>query len=84
MKILPLKRSLQSFIGKHQLEKKWRKQSDLFETNWRHPSLHTELLEPKELRIFSFRVDRKYRAIFVFNDNNAVEIIDINNHYSRA
>jgi len=39
------------------------------------------MLEPKELRIYSFRVDLQYRAVFVFADKETVEIIDINNHY---
>lgn len=43
--------------------------------------MHTEILEPKELRIYSFRIDDRYRAIFVFVDSKTVEIIDINNHY---
>ena len=29
----------------------------------------------------SFRIDRKYRAIFIFRDKNTIEIIDVNNHY---
>jgi len=34
----------------------------------------------KYLRIYSFRIDKKYRAIFIYT-NNEVEIITITNHY---
>lgn len=60
---------------------KFEKQKCLFEKSPFHPSLATELLEPKKMRVWSFRVDRKYRAIFIFRDTDAVEIIDVNNHY---
>ncbi|HAP66741.1 MAG TPA: hypothetical protein DCQ99_02770 [Nitrospinae bacterium] len=53
----------------------------LFENNPFHPSLRTELLEPRNMRIWSFRIDRKYRAIFIFREKDTVEIIDINDHY---
>jgi len=44
----------------------------LFEKDYRHSSLNTELLEPKHLRIHSFRIDIQYRAIFIINkDGNA-------------
>ncbi|MDI6791446.1 MAG: hypothetical protein QME81_01070 [bacterium] len=81
MTILPLDPELEKYLRKHRLAKKWHKQKQLFEQNWRHPGLHTEILEPKDLRIYSFRIDYQYRAIFVFVDSGSVEIIDINNHY---
>jgi len=81
MRILPLHSDLENYLQKHRLIKKWQKQLQLFEQNWKHPSLRTEILEPKELRIYSFRIDLQYRAIFVFVDKETVEIIDINNHY---
>lgn len=81
MKILPLRADLKRYLDRHQLRKKWNKQLRLFEQNWRHPSLHTELLEPKDLQIYSFRRDRKYPAIFVFVDEGTVEIIDLTSHY---
>lgn len=49
--------------------------------NSNHPSLHTEVLEPKYLKIHSFRVNKKYRAIFLYRGPDIVEIIDVNNHY---
>jgi len=83
MRILPLHQELVRYLEERGLVKKFEKQSKLFSDNINHPSLETELLEPKHLRIFSFRLDRKYRVIFIFVDRGAVEIVDINNHYRK-
>ncbi|MFC1790455.1 hypothetical protein ACFLZP_03165 [Patescibacteria group bacterium] len=80
MRIKPLKKILQKILSKHSLINKFRKQKGLFENDPSHPSLNTELLRPKNLRIYSFRIDRKWRAIFIIV-NHEVEIIDINPHY---
>jgi plasmid maintenance system killer protein len=53
----------------------------LFEENPFHPSLNMELLEPKHRLIYSFRLDRKYRVIFVYVETETVEVIAITNHY---
>ncbi len=79
--ILPLHLDVQKYLEKHGLEKKFYKQKHLFEQNPFHRSLETELLEPRHMRIWSFRIDRKYRAIFIFLEKGLVEVIDINNHY---
>lgn len=81
MKISPLHAEIKSYLEKRGLENKFRKQGELFENNPFHPSLNTEILEPRKMRIWSFRIDRKYRAIFVFLEKDTVEIIDVNNHY---
>lgn len=81
MRILPLHKELHDYLKKRGLEKKFEKQKKLFELNPFYPSLETELLEPHKMRIWSFRIDRKYRAVFIFRQKNLVEIIDINNHY---
>ena len=81
MNILPLRVDLERYLDRHQLRRKWNKQRLLLEQNWRHPSLNTELLEPKDLHIYSFRLDRKYRAIFVFVDDTTIEVIDFTKHY---
>jgi len=81
MKILPLHPDIPAYLKKRGLEKKFEKKRALFEQNPFHPNLDTELLEPKHMRIWSFRVDKKYRAIFIFRDKNAIEIIEVNNHY---
>lgn len=81
MNILPLHNDLEKYIAKRGLQKKFEKQKLLFEINPFHPSLNTELLVPREMKIWSFRIDRKYRALFIFHDKSTIEIIDVNNHY---
>ena len=81
MKIWPLHSEISVYLKKRRLEKKFEKQKLIFEQNLFHPSLSTELLEPKHMRIWSFRIDKKYRAIFIFREKDAIEILDINNHY---
>jgi len=54
----------------------------MFVKNPAYPSLNLELLEPKQYGIYSFRIDRKFRAIFIFRpDKKAVEILNITVHY---
>ncbi len=82
MKLLPIGNEIIKYLQKHNLEKKFNKQLKLFKTNLKYPSLEVELLEPKSKKIYSFRVDRKYRAIFIFRDDlNLVEILMVSNHY---
>jgi len=70
------------FISKKEfLKRNSRNKKKLFEQNPFHPGLNTELLEPKSMRIWSFRVSGKYRAIFIFEASATVQVIDINNHY---
>lgn len=83
MKILPIHPDLVFYLKKHQLIRKFEKQKRLFEQNPFHNSLNTEVLKPKEFKIYSFRIDRKYRAIFVYQSEDIVEITDINNHYKQ-
>jgi Txe/YoeB family toxin of Txe-Axe toxin-antitoxin module len=82
-KIAELRDDLRQYISRHGLENKWRKAKDLFENDPSHPSLHTELLEPKHRLIYSFRLDQKYRAIFVALASNLVEVVAITKHYRR-
>ena len=51
MKILPLHPELEEYLTKEELEKKFEKQIDLFKENSFHPSLRTELLEPRKMKI---------------------------------
>ena len=81
MKILPLHPEIREYIKGRRLEKKFLKQAEIFCRNPFHPGLHTELLEPRHLRIWSFRIDQKYRVIFIFRDKHTIEVIDVNNHY---
>ena len=80
MKILPLHPEIEDYLKKRNIGKKFDKQKRLFEKNPFHPSLRTELLEPRGMRIWSFRIDRKYRAIFILREKGIVEIIDANDH----
>ena len=80
MKIKPLSDSLKLYLVKHRLEKKFIKQIKFFQQNPSYPSLHTELLEPRSEGVYSFRIDRKYRVLFIIT-NSEVEIVDINDHY---
>jgi Txe/YoeB family toxin of Txe-Axe toxin-antitoxin module len=80
MKIKPLKNEITKYLKIHQLEKKFQKAKALVEQEINHPSLNVELLEPKQLKIYSFRLDKKYRAIFIVTDGE-VEIVTVTNHY---
>ena len=83
MKIKPLRKDLQTFLKKYQLEKKFQKTITLFELDIRHPSLNVELLEPRWRGIYSFRLDKKYRALF-FLDKDQAEIFQITKHYRKS
>ncbi len=80
MEIIVATKKVDIYAEKHNLISKWKKSKLLFENNPRHPSLHTELMEPKEEMIYSFRVDLKYRAIFMIKNGNAI-VFKITNHY---
>ena len=81
MQVKPIRPDLLSYAKKHGIQRKLAKQITLFSTNAHHPSLHTELLEPKNLKVYSFRIDIKYRAIFIMITSDEAEIIDVNDHY---
>lgn len=83
MKILPLHPEIREYLKERRLEKKFKKQKGLLEKNLFHPSLKTELLEPRKMRIWSFRINRRYRAIFIFREKDTIEIIDVNDHYQK-
>jgi len=82
MDILPLSEKINKKIEKHCLQNKFSKQIKLLIKDWKHPSLNIELLEPKEYGVYSFRIDRKFRGLFIFrSDRQAIEIIAITLHY---
>ena len=81
--IINLRDDIKKYIQKHGLAKKWEKAKKLFENDPSHPSLNTELLEPKHRLIYSFRLDKKYRAIFICLPEDKVEIIAVTKHYRR-
>ena len=72
---------LEKYLKKHNLKKKYKKAKKLFEQDPFYPSLNTELLEPKDRLVYSFRLDKKYRAIFIYVDENSIEIVLFTNHY---
>lgn len=70
------------YLATRSLIGKYKKQVALLSKNIRHPSLHTERLEPKTTGLYSFRIDKKYRGIFFFiPDEQAIKIVDVNDHY---
>jgi len=77
-----LRDDLERYIERHQLIQKWVKAKELFQQNPRHSSLKMELLEPHWRGISSFRLDRKYRALFFITDGEA-EVFQITNHYKK-
>lgn len=82
MKIGLLRKDLEDFLIKRNLAQKFIKQKILFEKDYSHPSLNTEKLKgtsPK-IKIYSFRLDKKYRCLFFIKDGKA-EVFDINSHY---
>lgn len=62
------------------IQRKAEKQTELFKRNLFYPSLHTEKLEPKGKEVWSFRVDRKYRVFFRFNNPHSVRFLVIGPH----
>lgn len=81
MEIKPLRPDLAKYLEKRRPTEIFSKQSKLFTKNPRHPSLHTEIIEPRSLKIYSFRLTKKFRAIFILVSPSEAEVIDVNNHY---
>jgi Txe/YoeB family toxin of Txe-Axe toxin-antitoxin module len=81
--ISELRDDIKKYINKHGILKKWEKAKKLFENNPSHPSLNTELLEPKHRLIYSFRIDKKYRALFICLSEDKIEIIAVTKHYRK-
>ena len=81
MKTKPIRKDILEYVRGRNLLKKWEKAFALFQKDHRHPSLHTELLQPKWRGIYSFRVDKSYRALFFVDSNGEAEIFQITNHY---
>jgi Txe/YoeB family toxin of Txe-Axe toxin-antitoxin module len=81
LKICPLSKKLEQKIKRHGLEKKLAKQLNFLKEDPFNPGLRLELLEPKNMGIYSFRIDKKYRALFFFRSKRMIEIINITTHY---
>lgn len=80
MRIRPINERVSGQANRCGLMTVFQKQLLMFMINPRHPGLHTEKLEPKNVGLYSFRIDRKFRAIFRIRDGQA-EIITISRHY---
>ena len=80
MDVEPLNLKLQRYLASHGLEKKFKKQLALLTQDVFSKGLNFEKLVPHHLGLYSFRIDRQYRAICVV-EGNYTEIVDINNHY---
>ncbi|OGM90802.1 hypothetical protein A2755_00210 [Candidatus Wolfebacteria bacterium RIFCSPHIGHO2_01_FULL_48_22] len=83
MNIEPLRVDVREYLRKRQLTKKWDKARALFEQDIHHPSLNFELLEPHWRGIYSFRIDRKYRALFFLTPRGTAEVFAVTNHYKK-
>ena len=81
MVILPIHEEIVKYLKKRKLLRKFEKQSKFLIYNPSHPSLNIEILEPKRFKLYSFRVDKKYRAVFIFRGPDIIEVLDVNNHY---
>ncbi|HCM82106.1 MAG: hypothetical protein UV63_C0035G0015 [Microgenomates group bacterium GW2011_GWC1_43_11] len=81
MRLNPLRADRILSLKRRGLLNKFEKQARLFERNPQHPSLHTERLQPLSLRLYLFRIDLKYRVIFLLKTPGETEIVDINDHY---
>ncbi len=81
MQANPLRKDLLKYLSNHGLLERFKKQLDYFLNDPSHPSLNTEKIKIKNYEAYSFRIDRKYRVIFVYYSDDSIEIVDINNHY---
>jgi len=80
--VLALRKDLVTKLKRYGLKRKFEKQLAYLRANPKHPSLNLELLEPKNRRIYSIRIDRQFRALLKFlPDKETIEIILITNHY---
>lgn len=53
---------------------------EYFRTNPSHPSLHIEKLQPAQLGVWSFRVDRGYRIVFRFDGAGNAILLTVGQH----
>ena len=83
MKLAPLRADLRAYLRERELSGKGEKAKEVVERDIRYPSLHVELLEPRWYGIYSFRLDRKYRALFFIDHNGEAEVFAITNHYKK-
>ena len=81
IKILPVNKKVVKRINQFGLNRKWEKQIGLLQDNLQHPSLNLELMSPKNMGVYSFRIDKKFRGLMFFRDFKTIEILNITVHY---
>ena len=62
------------------IQKKAERQEKFFKENPFYPSLHTEKLEPRAKKLWSFRVDKNYRVVFRFFAGSKVLLLTVGKH----
>ena len=81
MKIILLEEFRENFSSlDNQIQKQADKQISIFKDNPFYPSLNTEKLAPKSKQLWSFRINKKYRVVFRFIDNNTILFLTIGPH----
>jgi Txe/YoeB family toxin of Txe-Axe toxin-antitoxin module len=80
MELIPLTDKQQKYLKRYNLAKKFQKQINLFFDNPSHPSLNVEKVYSVGPGLYSFRIDKKYRAIFAIS-KGVIKIIALTNHY---
>jgi mRNA-degrading endonuclease RelE of RelBE toxin-antitoxin system len=81
MKILLAKEFKENFSSlDKQTQKRADKQILIFKNNIFHPSLHTEKLSPKWKEVWSFRIDKRFRVIFRFINQNTILFLTVGPH----
>lgn len=75
---IKVSKQAQNSVIKLGLTKQFKKQINLFKENGsRYPSLNFELLNPKRLKIYSFRVNKKYRAKLIRTTQDSYFVVDV-------
>lgn len=80
IKICTLSNELDQYLKKYRLEKKWQKAKLFLENSLTHPSLNFEKIIFKRTVFYSFRLDKKYRGICIF-EKGTIEVVLFTNHY---
>ncbi|MDP3735312.1 MAG: type II toxin-antitoxin system YoeB family toxin [bacterium] len=62
------------------VQKKAERRENVFRQNPFHPALRTEKLEPRRKEYWSFRIDRTYRILFRFRDQNTIYFLTCGHH----
>ncbi len=62
------------------LQKKALKQISIFREYPFYPSLNNEKLEPKEIGLWSIRIDQKYRILYKYDKDNIIVLLTCGSH----